>query len=81
MVFLADKSTSKGKLSNVLFNFLWRLIKFPLIIVQKIKATKVSPNEALELEPKILHYAGGNDSLYIRAALLNYKPKKEDFKC
>lgn len=41
---------------------------------------KISPEEALDLEPKILHFAQGNRSLYVRAALLNYKPKKEDFK-
>ncbi len=42
---------------------------------------KVSVTEALEIEPKILYYAGGSRSLYIRTALLNYKPKKGDFKC
>lgn len=41
---------------------------------------KLSFTEALEIEPKILHYAEGKRSVYIRAALLNYKPKKEDFK-
>ena len=41
---------------------------------------KLSTTEALEQEKKILFYAGGNRSLYLRAALLNYKPKKEDFK-
>lgn len=41
---------------------------------------KVSINEAHELEKKALFYCGGKRSLFVRAALLNYKPKKEDFK-
>jgi hypothetical protein len=40
---------------------------------------KLSTDEALELEKRVLHYARGNRSLYLRAAALNYKPKKEDF--
>lgn len=40
---------------------------------------KLSNEEALELEKRILHYAGGNRSLFLRVAALNYKPKKEDF--
>ncbi len=46
-----------------------------------LAATKISPNEAMDLEPKVLHFAKGKMSVYLRAALLNYKPKKEDFKC
>lgn len=42
---------------------------------------KLSFEEALDLEVKLLSFAKGNRSLYIRTALLNYKPKKEDFKC
>lgn len=42
-------------------------------------STKVSVEEGQELEPKILHFAKGNRAEYIRAALLNYKPKKGDF--
>lgn len=40
---------------------------------------KFSVSEAHELTKKILHFARGKRSLYIRAAVLNYKPKKEDF--
>jgi hypothetical protein len=41
---------------------------------------KLSPEEAQELDIKILHYAKGNRSKYLRTAVLAYKPKKEDFK-
>lgn len=41
---------------------------------------KLSINEVHEMEKKVLFFAKGNRSLYVRAALLNYKPKKEDFK-
>lgn len=41
---------------------------------------KLSTEEALDLEEKIAHYADGVRSLYIRTALLYYKPKREDFK-
>lgn len=41
---------------------------------------KVSIAEAHELEKKILYYASGNRSLFLRSAVLNYKPRKEDFK-
>ena len=40
---------------------------------------KLSTEEALALEPKILAHARGNRSLYIRAALAAYKPNKKDF--
>lgn len=43
--------------------------------------TKLSMDEATDVDAKALQYAKGKRSLYIRAALLNYKPKKEDFKC
>lgn len=41
---------------------------------------KVSVEEGQKLETKILQYAKGNRSEYIRIALLNYAPKKGDFK-
>lgn len=41
---------------------------------------KLSFDEAQELEKRIAHFASGNRSLYLRAAALNYRPKKEDFK-
>ncbi len=47
-----------------------RLITWPV---------KLSSIEAMEIEKKSLEFAEGNRSLFIRSALLNYKPKKEDF--
>jgi len=46
----------------------------------RVVAGKLSANEMEELMPKIVYYAKGNNSLYVRTALMNYKPKKEDFK-
>ncbi len=40
---------------------------------------KLSVNDLLELDPKILHYAKGNRSLFLRTAALKYVPKKGDF--
>jgi len=43
------------------------------------KPCKLSTNEVLELEKKVLYFSKGKWSAYVRAAILNYKPKKEDF--
>lgn len=43
------------------------------------KPVKFSTMEIVKLQSKVLHFAGGKWSTYIRAAVLNYKPKKEDF--
>lgn len=40
---------------------------------------KLSVDEARDLDKKALAFASGKRSTYIRAALLNYRPKKEDF--
>lgn len=43
------------------------------------KPCKLSTMEVIELEKKVLHFAKGKWSTYVRAAILTYKPKKEDF--